>query len=100
MNYKVGDVVKSKISGFRLKKNYLYKIYRITRQENCIKMKKCFPECTKYKKAAEAFSVEGDNIDLYYNFCEEDFIKATDRERFLYYIHGTKALIGEDGSIK
>jgi len=90
MKFKVGDIVKSFYDGFAIRKKGLYEIIEI-RDDHCRKEEKCEGiECNKHKKDIKTFTLIGYEHS---RLCEEDFVKATKREVFLFYTHGTKALI-------
>ena len=99
MNYKVGDIVKSFYNGFGIAKNYLYEIIEI-RDDHCYNKEKCEVKCNKFKEDIKTFTIIENNGYKHSRLCEEDFVKTTDREKLLYYTHGTKALIEEDQEYK
>ena len=95
MNYKVGDIVKSFYDGFGIRKKCLYEIIEI-RDDHCYKEEKCEEvKCNKLREDIKTFTVIESNGYRHSRLCEEDFVKATDREIFMYHLHGTKALIEE-----
>jgi len=100
MNHKVGDIVKSLYTGHGIRKDYLYEITFIDSKLLCTRSQKCFAECNKFKKNTRTFNVSTEHPITASHYCpgglcEEDFVKATDREIFMYHLHGTKALIEE-----
>lgn len=89
-SFRNGDIVKCIYPNSYLIKNGLYRVLLSFNVEQLYKMGKVVcPLCNK-SDCMYHLKLEGNPRSLYPKICR--FVKATDREEFLYYTHGSLAL--------
>lgn len=87
--HKIGDIVKV------IKPMYVIKDVK---EDNLfmVHSMRCHGICSNcFRKSCNQVTIKDNNDRIICACCEKRFIKATDREVFLFYIHGQKALQGE-----